>query len=202
RTSPHRCLHPNTGLGSSRYGLIIDQLARFVPQVAEWLSDFGFWSLSVDSYIWRPDIMLQPYTPGVFTPIVCAGNFAGNYTGNYAENFAGNFAENYAAYYPKANATGYAKNGYAKNLAKTTTNYIANYAANTVAVSATMAASSSMPHYEPVRHMLFGSIGAVQNTIKLLYVLNYAEPNDWSHPVPSGQPGEVVVVLTKKVRLG
>ncbi|MEM9220193.1 MAG: hypothetical protein AAGD25_38435 [Cyanobacteria bacterium P01_F01_bin.150] len=152
--------------------------------------------------------MFQPYTPGVFTPIVRAGNFAGNYAGN----FAGNFAENYAAYYPEANAigyakngyakNGYAKNGYAKNLAETTTDYIANYATNTVAVSATVTSSSSMPHYEPVRHMLFGSIGAVQNTIKLLYVLNYAEPNDWSHPVPSGQPGEVVVVLTKKVRLG
>ncbi|MEM9212823.1 MAG: hypothetical protein AAGD25_00470 [Cyanobacteria bacterium P01_F01_bin.150] len=87
---------------------------------------------------------------------------------------------------------------YAENY---TSSYIANYAANTVAVSTTMS-SSSPPHYEPVRHMLFGSIAAVQNTIKLLYVLNYAEPNDWSHPVPSGQPGEVVVVLTKKVRIG
>jgi len=31
---------------------------------------------------------------------------------------------------------------------------------------------------EPVRHMLFGSFSAVQSTIRLLYKLNYAEPND------------------------
>ncbi|NEQ96993.1 MAG: hypothetical protein F6K30_09745 [Cyanothece sp. SIO2G6] len=59
----------------------------------------------------------------------------------------------------------------------------------------------SQPRYETVRHMVFGSITAVQNTIKLLYRLNYAEPNDWSKPIPTGQPNEVVAVLTKKVRV-
>ncbi|NEQ96422.1 MAG: hypothetical protein F6K30_06815 [Cyanothece sp. SIO2G6] len=61
--------------------------------------------------------------------------------------------------------------------------------------------SQSHPRYETVRHMVFGSIAAVQNTIKLLYRLNYAEPNDWSKPIPTGQPNEVVAVLTKKVRV-
>ncbi|NER00253.1 MAG: hypothetical protein F6K30_26735 [Cyanothece sp. SIO2G6] len=56
------------------------------------------------------------------------------------------------------------------------------------------------PRYETVRHLVFGSIPAVQSTIKLLYRLNYAEPNDWSQPMPTGQPNEVMVVLTKKVR--
>ncbi|MGF1525018.1 MAG: hypothetical protein ACFBSF_22050 [Leptolyngbyaceae cyanobacterium] len=57
------------------------------------------------------------------------------------------------------------------------------------------------PTYEPLRHMLFGSLGAVQATIKLLHKLNYAEPNDWSKPIGTGQGNEVVVVLIKRVRV-
>ncbi len=54
---------------------------------------------------------------------------------------------------------------------------------------------------EPVRHMLFGSLSAVQSTIRLLYKLNYAEPNDWSQPTSTGRPNEVMAILTKRVRL-
>ncbi|MEB3232965.1 MAG: hypothetical protein VKJ64_18305 [Leptolyngbyaceae bacterium] len=74
--------------------------------------------------------------------------------------------------------------------------------ASPVSVATVSASSSSVPvpQYESVRHMVFGSAIAVQNTIKLLYRLNYAEPNDWSKLVPTGQPNEVVAVLTKKVR--
>ncbi|NET53680.1 MAG: hypothetical protein F6K09_35060 [Merismopedia sp. SIO2A8] len=61
--------------------------------------------------------------------------------------------------------------------------------------------SPSSSSHESVRHMVFGTVGAVQHTIKLLHKLNYAEPNDWSKPIPTGQPHEVVAVLTKKVRL-
>ncbi|MEM9220706.1 MAG: hypothetical protein AAGD25_41110 [Cyanobacteria bacterium P01_F01_bin.150] len=57
------------------------------------------------------------------------------------------------------------------------------------------------PRYETLRHMLFGSPAAVENTIKLLYKLNYAEPNDWSKPMPTEVPNEVVAVLTRKVRV-
>ena len=57
------------------------------------------------------------------------------------------------------------------------------------------------PHYDTIRHMLFGSPAAVHKTIKLLYKLNYAEPNDWSKPIPTGQPNEVVSVLTRKVKI-
>ena len=60
---------------------------------------------------------------------------------------------------------------------------------------------SPSPHYETVRHMLFGRPSIVQGTIKHLYALNYAEPNEWSKPIPTGQPNEVMVVLTKKVRV-
>jgi len=75
-------------------------------------------------------------------------------------------------------------------------------AASSVSVANVSASPSAcrQPQYETVRHMLFGSVAAVQHTIKLLYRLNYAEPNDWSKLVPTGQPNEVVAVLTKTVR--
>ncbi|MBE7383628.1 MAG: hypothetical protein F6J95_019690 [Leptolyngbya sp. SIO1E4] len=53
--------------------------------------------------------------------------------------------------------------------------------------------------YEIVRHLLFGSLSAVQATIKLLHKLNYAEPNDWSQPISTGRPNEVMAILTKRV---
>ncbi|ESA34035.1 hypothetical protein N836_18775 [Leptolyngbya sp. Heron Island J] len=55
--------------------------------------------------------------------------------------------------------------------------------------------------YEHGRHMLFGTLSFVQITIKQLHKLNYAEPNDWSRPLPTGQPNEVMVILTTKVRM-
>ena len=54
---------------------------------------------------------------------------------------------------------------------------------------------------EPIRHMLIGSLSAVQSTIRLLYKLNYAEPNDWSQPISTGRPNEVMAILTKRVKL-
>ena len=60
--------------------------------------------------------------------------------------------------------------------------------------------SGSTP--EPVRHMLFGSLSAVQSTIRLLYRLNYAEPNDWSQPISTGRANEVMAILTRRVRPG
>ena len=55
---------------------------------------------------------------------------------------------------------------------------------------------------EPVRHLLFGSLSAVQSTIRLLYRLNYAEPNDWSQPISTGRANEVMAILTRRVRPG
>ena len=57
------------------------------------------------------------------------------------------------------------------------------------------------PDYEQVRHLLFGSLSAVQSTIQLLHKLNYAEPNDWSRPISTGRPNEVMAILTKRVRV-
>ena len=55
--------------------------------------------------------------------------------------------------------------------------------------------------YEHGRHMVFGTLGYVQITIKQLHKLNYAEPNDWSRPLPTGRPNEVMAILTKKVKI-
>ncbi|NEQ98070.1 MAG: hypothetical protein F6K30_15355 [Cyanothece sp. SIO2G6] len=74
-------------------------------------------------------------------------------------------------------------------------------AASPVPSATSSLSGGRLPQYESVRHMVFGSVAAVERTIKLLYKLNYAEPNDWSKPIPTGQPNEVVVVLTKRVRV-
>ncbi len=65
-------------------------------------------------------------------------------------------------------------------------------------------AHNPLPDYEfdIVRHTLFGTLDAVQNTIKLLHKLNYADPNDWSRPLPTGRVNEVMAILTKRVRVG
>ncbi|MGI8934849.1 MAG: hypothetical protein ACR2FS_12325 [Phormidesmis sp.] len=49
--------------------------------------------------------------------------------------------------------------------------------------------------------MLFGSLSVVQATIKQLHHLNYAEPNDWSKPISTGRPNEVMAILTKRVNI-
>ncbi|MBE9156805.1 hypothetical protein IQ265_08175 [Nodosilinea sp. LEGE 06152] len=38
---------------------------------------------------------------------------------------------------------------------------------------------------EKVRHMLFGSLAGIDRTIKILHALGYADPNDWSDPIPA-----------------
>ncbi|MEM7062977.1 MAG: hypothetical protein AAF572_07430 [Cyanobacteria bacterium P01_B01_bin.77] len=55
--------------------------------------------------------------------------------------------------------------------------------------------------YESERHMLFGSLNFVQTSIHILHKLNYAEPNDWSRPLPTGQPNEIMAILIKRVRI-
>ncbi|MGD1855196.1 MAG: hypothetical protein ACFB2W_13210 [Leptolyngbyaceae cyanobacterium] len=55
--------------------------------------------------------------------------------------------------------------------------------------------------FEVVRHMLFGTLTGVRLTIKDLHNKQYAEPNDWSKPISTGRPNEVMAILTKKVRV-
>jgi len=57
--------------------------------------------------------------------------------------------------------------------------------------------AAAQPQREPVRHLLFGSLAAVQLNIKTLHKKGYAEPNDWSKPIPTGRAGEVMAILVK-----
>ncbi|MBD1873330.1 hypothetical protein H6F75_07540 [Nodosilinea sp. FACHB-131] len=38
---------------------------------------------------------------------------------------------------------------------------------------------------EKVRHLLFGSLAGIDRTIKILHALGYADPNNWSDPIPA-----------------
>ncbi|MGD1853394.1 MAG: hypothetical protein ACFB2W_04015 [Leptolyngbyaceae cyanobacterium] len=55
--------------------------------------------------------------------------------------------------------------------------------------------------YEMVRHLVFGTLTGVRLTIQDLHKKHYAEPNDWSKPISTGRPNEVMVILTKRVAL-
>lgn len=55
------------------------------------------------------------------------------------------------------------------------------------------------PPPEQVRHLLLGTPAALQSTIRLLHKLGYAEPNDWSRPIPTGRANEMMAILTKRV---
>jgi hypothetical protein len=86
--------------------------------------------------------------------------------------------------------------------------------------SPTSGASASSESFGPttyreeVRHLLIGPPKAVERTIRILHVMGYADPNDWSRPIPLGeggsaalaalfgvQPGEVIRVLTKHLMM-
>ncbi len=71
-------------------------------------------------------------------------------------------------------------------------------AAETSPSSVIPSSTSPLPR-EQVRHLLLGTPSAVQSTITLLHKLGYAEPNDWSRPMPTGRANEVMAILTKRV---
>ncbi|MBE9070573.1 hypothetical protein IQ260_28425 [Leptolyngbya cf. ectocarpi LEGE 11479] len=55
--------------------------------------------------------------------------------------------------------------------------------------------------YETVRHLLFGSLTGVRLNIQDLHRKRYAEPNDWSKPISTGRPNEVMAILTKRMAI-
>ena len=70
------------------------------------------------------------------------------------------------------------------------------------AIASTLNAAPLPDHkYETVRHLVFGSLTGVRLTIQDLHSKHYAEPNDWSKPISTGRPNEVMVILTKRVAL-
>ncbi|NEP15380.1 MAG: hypothetical protein F6J97_00530 [Leptolyngbya sp. SIO4C1] len=54
-----------------------------------------------------------------------------------------------------------------------------------------MASDSATPtrDRDPVRPLMFGSLDGVQDIIKR-HKRSFAEPNDWSQPIPTERPGE------------
>lgn len=65
--------------------------------------------------------------------------------------------------------------------------------------SASGGAPVPQPPREQVRHLLFGTLSSVNSTIAHLHTLGYAEPNDWSRPISTGRPNEVMAILTRRV---
>ncbi|HEY9881727.1 MAG TPA: hypothetical protein V6D29_24965 [Leptolyngbyaceae cyanobacterium] len=57
--------------------------------------------------------------------------------------------------------------------------------------------SKKEPRQERLRHVLYGSLAGIDRTIKILHVLGYADPNDWSKPMPTEKPNRWMVIMTK-----
>lgn len=60
-------------------------------------------------------------------------------------------------------------------------------------------ATTSLFQPDKVRHLIFGTVNTIGLTIKDLHKRGYADPNDWSKPLPTGRPGEMMAILTKRV---
>jgi hypothetical protein len=56
-----------------------------------------------------------------------------------------------------------------------------------------------LPKREPIKHLLIGSPKAVTSTIHLLQVLGYANVGDWSTLLPTGNPDEVMSILSRQI---
>lgn len=50
-----------------------------------------------------------------------------------------------------------------------------------------------------LRVIAVGSARVVENYIMVQYQLGYAEPFEWSRPLPTVNPGEVMRILTKRI---
>jgi NAD(P)H-flavin reductase len=54
------------------------------------------------------------------------------------------------------------------------------------------------PEQEQQRILIISSPIWVRETIHELYARGFANPNDWSRPMPGANPGEVVSILTRR----
>ncbi|MGJ3245016.1 MAG: hypothetical protein ACFE0I_02950 [Elainellaceae cyanobacterium] len=52
---------------------------------------------------------------------------------------------------------------------------------------------------EVLRVIAVGSLKAVNHHIMQMYQLDYAQPYEWSKPIPTVNPNEVMQILTKRV---
>ena len=55
------------------------------------------------------------------------------------------------------------------------------------------------PQPELLRLVAVGSPWAIQNYIQSMHHFGYADPNDWSRLMPTGRPGEMMAILTKRL---
>jgi hypothetical protein len=62
-------------------------------------------------------------------------------------------------------------------------------------------ANLGAPTYGTARHLVLGDRPVLRLTIANLHKRGYAEPNDWSKPLPTGREDEYMVILTKQVPL-
>ncbi|MEM9214847.1 MAG: hypothetical protein AAGD25_10930 [Cyanobacteria bacterium P01_F01_bin.150] len=52
---------------------------------------------------------------------------------------------------------------------------------------------------EVLRILAIGSLKVVNQHVMKMYQLGYAEPHEWSRPLPTPNPNEVMRVLTKRI---
>ncbi|HHP7246264.1 MAG TPA: hypothetical protein ACFE0H_16420 [Elainellaceae cyanobacterium] len=62
--------------------------------------------------------------------------------------------------------------------------------------------SSSRPDDErhTLRIIAVGSLSVVNYYVMQMFQLDYAEPREWSKPLPTVNPNEVMRILTKRIR--
>ena len=61
--------------------------------------------------------------------------------------------------------------------------------------------TEASPRREPVKMLLIGSPQGVTNTIHNLYSRGFAEVTAWSPLQPTSNPGEVMSVLRRQIRI-
>ncbi|MBW4629017.1 MAG: hypothetical protein KME49_26790 [Brasilonema octagenarum HA4186-MV1] len=54
---------------------------------------------------------------------------------------------------------------------------------------------------EPIKHMLIGSPKAVKSTIHYLQLIGYADAVAWSPLVPTPNPGEVMSIMSRSLKV-
>ncbi|MBW4595393.1 MAG: hypothetical protein KME46_21430 [Brasilonema angustatum HA4187-MV1] len=57
------------------------------------------------------------------------------------------------------------------------------------------------PDREPIKHMLIGSPKAVKSTIHYLQLIGYADAVAWSPLVPTPNPGEVMSIMSRSLKV-
>lgn len=57
------------------------------------------------------------------------------------------------------------------------------------------------PSPDVLRVLAIGSPEVVNDCVMTLFQMGYARPEDWSRPLPTVNPGEVMRILTKRINL-